>query len=270
MIEILMPCIERWHCIDLVLKNIRLATKPKDTQILAVVSASDKYTDYLEKELKKIFNKVRVVRNEVRGIDHDQLRKGWKTDKNWHTNINKQKMLNIQRTYQLMVENLDRTADYYWFIEDDTLFPLNTYGYYIKQIKELKADVISGVSYYWHEFQLSPRNFWILKNEIKEGRNLPEIEPMPIQESGIVKLGATGLGNVLAKAKVVKGWKPQYDIELGTGADIAFFHHCMVKEYNAYGIWDWYLPHITKYENGDFQILGRLKKGMEKLWNTKS
>ena len=166
--------------------------------------------------------------------------------------------------------------DYYWVIEDDTLFPFDTLERYMKLIDVFKADIISGVSYYWHSNYEYKRNFWnIIEKEHlignKESDGKISIETITEQDSGIIKIGATGLGNVLAKAETVWGWKPaeQLSMNICNGADIGFFYHAKKCGYKAFGVWDIYLPHITKYSNGDIQIYGRIDTSLQNLINKK-
>jgi len=267
-VEILFPTIERWHCIDLILKNMELANKPKNTQILCVCAGSDKYKNYVKRNLEKIFKKVNFIENPDEGIEHDKLRSVSKGEKDWTNEINIKKIENVYKTYSLAKENIDKDVDYYWFIEDDTLFPLDIFNRYFNLLKGLKADIITGVSYYWHEFGVSPRNFWNLEvtKVFGEDDNSSEftfnITPMNKQDEGVVKLGASGLGNVLAKKEVILEWQPQEHTNIGSGADISFFYNAYLKGFIAYGVWDIYLPHITKYENGDIAILGRIDKSL--------
>ena len=265
--EIIFPTIERWHCIDLVLENIRQAEKPDDIQVLIIASGSEKYKKYVEKKFKEIFKKVRVVRNKETGIEHDKLRKIqyenlWEPD----LKISVEKMHKVYRTYQLAKDNIDKTADYFWFIEDDTLFPLRTYSHYRNLMDILQADIISGQSYYWHTLDKIKRNFWKLLISKDNEVALKEFDGF-ISDEGIVRLGATGLGNVLATNRAVKTWQPMSLINLKSGADISFFLNAQVRGFPAYGIYNIYLPHITKYQNGDIEIRGRIDKSIIPLVN---
>jgi len=253
-VELIYPTIARWHCVDLMLKNLEKAEKPKNIQVLAIVASDDKFANYLEKGLKKIFKKVRVVRNDQKPVEHDELRGRIEGKKLWASDINLRKIQNVKETYELAMKHIDKTADYYWFIEDDTLFPLNTYSRMIKAMDLLEADVVSGISYYWHTDKKDPRNFWQFVKAVDEGignkgvkadDKAPSFQTMPPQDGGIAKLGATGLGNVIAKREVVKRWIPTEYPSIKSGADISFFWQCMQNGYSAYGIWDLFLPHIT-------------------------
>lgn len=257
--EIIFPTIERWHCIDMVLKNIEAANKPENCQILCVVNASDEYITYVKAKLINIFgeSKVRIVRNTDVTIEHSDLRK----DK-FASSIAKTEA--VYRTYQLARDNVDETVDYYWIIEDDTLFPLDIYDKYFALLFGLKADIITGVSYYWHFQMYSKRNFWDIsttsvfgdKDSSKESTFT--LKHMNTMEDGVSKLGATGLGNVLIKKHAFLSWNPAEYFHVTAGADISFFYNAQKKNHKAFGVWDIYLPHITKYENGDIEILGRI------------
>ena len=266
-LEILFPTIERWHCVDLVLENMRLAEKPENTQILCVLSGSDKYAKYVEKKLKEIFKKVRMVRNKDTFIEHDQLRKKqyeniWCPD----PKISFEKLLKVTHTYQLIKENVDKSADYYWFIEDDTLFPLNTFYNYLDMMRVLQADIVSGQSYYWHTLDKQKRNFWQIEN-ISNKKEPIKLKEMGFCDEGVVRLGATGLGNVLCKSEAVKTWSPKTFLYLQSGADISFFYNAEKRGLKAYGVWNIYLPHITKYQNNDIEIRGRIDKSIIPLVN---
>jgi len=211
MIEILLPMIERWHCVDWVLKNIELAEKPEDIQILCVITASDKYVEYVKKKLDKIFDKVRIIRKDDFAIEHDELRRRYysvKTNCN-PDKIREEKLRSVYRTYQKIVDNVDTEADYYWFIEDDTLFPLDIYSKYMNLIRKLRADIITGVSYYWHTKENRCRNFWNLEVTRTFGEKdtsnevALNVTPIQAQTVGIIRLGATGLGNVISKKEAV-------------------------------------------------------------------
>ena len=261
MIEIIFVTIPRWHCIDLVLKNLELASKPEDTQILAIISGDDKYAWYVEERLNKIFKKVRIYRTPDNPVEHDAIR--------LNHDVNQKKIENIYKAYRYALSNIDHSADYYWIIEDDTLFPLDTCNRYLGLMEGLNADIISGISYYWHEEM--QRNFWNLEMTrlFGEGDTSTEysskITPMQVQKNGVVRLGATGLGNVLVRRKAFEGWECQYNA--GQGADIDYFIYAYKNNFVAYGVWDIFLPHITKYENGDINILGRLDKSLIPIIN---
>ncbi len=260
MIEIIFPCIERRHCIDIVLKNMERAYKPEDTQILSIISGSDEYIEYVRERLNKIFKKVRIFKNWVHGIEHDEIRKDPK--------VTATKTSNVFDVYRIALSNVDHSAEYYWIIEDDTLFPLNVLRTYQNVMAGFDADAVSGISYYWHDEM--KRNFWNLNatsvfpddDTCKEVTlSLSDMKP---KEHGVVRLGATGFGNVLIKRGAFLGWEPQY--KRMCGADIDYFAYLEMNGFKAYGIWDVYLPHITKYENGDMAILGRLDKSLIPLF----
>jgi hypothetical protein len=265
--EILFPTIERWHCIDLVLENMRLAEKPDDIQVLAVVSGSEKYRKYVEGRLKSIFNKVRIVKNYDTPIEHSELRKiHYENFYDPDPKISVKKLLKVFHTYSLIKKNIDKTADYYWFIEDDTLFPLDVYKRYMAIMDGLRADIVSGQSYYWHTLDRQKRNFWKISNS--DDKNKPiKLDEMGICDEGIIKLGATGLGNVLCKKEAVTTWNPESYLYLRSGADISFFYNAQNRDLKAYGIWEVFLPHITKYQNGDIEIRGRIDKSIIQLVN---
>ena len=264
MIEIIFPTIERWHCINLILKNLELAMKPKDIQILSVISGSDRYADYVEKRLRSVFKVVKIVRKDEEGIEHDVIRKSGFKPKEVGT-----KLQQVYTTYELALKNIDKDADYYWFIEDDTLFPLDIFRQYKTLLDNLNGDIITGISYYWQSDKYS-RNFW----DIQTRRVFPKEdccnentfglskEDMPFQKEGVVRLGASGLGNVLAKKQTVLDWIPQIYARVGSGADVSFFHNAQKKGYVAYGVWHIHLPHITIFEDGGIEIRGRLDKSL--------
>jgi len=278
-VQFLFLTIERWHCIDMVLENIRLAEKPEGMNCLCVATGSDKYVDHVSKKLGEMFKEVKIVRNNDTFIEHSQIRY---SAENPLVNLEAKKAEDAKYkkvfdAYALMHENLDRTADYYWLVEDDTMFPLNTFRRYMCLLEGLNADVVSGISYYWHQHSPRPRNFWNideLNDEIgkKESNNGTRMRLLPMEdkESGVVRLGATGFGNMLAKAKPFLEWTPKELENQGRGtygADIEFFYNCMLKGYKCFGAWDIYLPHITKFENGDIAILGRIDRSLIQIIN---
>ena len=274
-IQILMPCIERWYCVDLMLRNFKLMEKPDGFHFsfLAAITNGGKYGDYLTKGLKKIFHQVEsfeIINNNV--LQHDDIRKG-----KINPQLSRKKALDVYHAYDELMKRLDPTADYYLIVEDDTLFPLNSIPRYLSLMEPLNASVLSGISFTWEPVSNHGNymNFWEFggrRDEIggKEQtgelpRNLIEIINMPYQKAGIAKLGAAGLGNVFIKGEVLRGWKPMDYIKLLGGADHAFFYYCEQNNYNAYGLWDHYLPHITKHENGDIEILGRIDNSLIKM-----
>ena len=253
----------------MVLENLKLAEKPEGISVLCVCAGPAEYQNGLADKLGKIFSKVEMVDNKDGWIDHDKIRK------NIHEfQVQVDKMYKVYGAYDLAMQHLDPTADYYWFIEDDTLFPLDTYSRYMKTMKEYDADVVSGQSYYWHTMGQIKRNFWGLK----EDKIFPEIDMAedktviiqdiyPERDEGVVKLGATGLGNVLAKGEVARGWKPMDWMHIQNGADIAFFYYCEKKGYKCFGDYGVFLPHITIYPGGDIEIRGRIDKSIIPLVN---
>jgi hypothetical protein len=165
----------------------------------------------------------------------------------------------VYDTYSRLVQAANRDADLFWFIEDDTLFPLDVFKRYSELMGALRADIVTGVSYYWHTLERHSRNFWAL--EVKKGADGAkelQLDPIGPQAHGAVLLGATGLGNVLAKREPVLSWSPESYVNIGSGADISFFYNAMRKGFRAYGVWDIFLPHITKHQNGDVELRGRL------------
>jgi hypothetical protein len=270
MIEIIFPTIPRWHCIDLILENLRLAEKPEDIQILCIASGDKKYTEYIETKLKKIFKKVRIVLTNNSFIEHDQLR-GINNDMA-SGKIYSDKLQNVYKTYQIAVDNIDKSADYFWFIEDDTLFPLNTYSRYMGELERLKGDIITGISYYWDTTNKITTNFWKVDFVKTFGENDTSNEKTILltlinEKKGVVKIGASGLGNVIAKKDIVLSWQPRKYLSLHSGADISFFINAIHKGFKAYGMCELYLPHITKYSNNDIEIRGRIDKSLIKLLN---
>lgn len=269
MTEILFPCIERWHCIDLVLKNLQMAVKPKDIQILCIVSGSKEYRDYLDKRLNEIFTKVRIIVNQDTFVEHDKLRSiQYENAYAPDLEISVIKMKKVYETYTLITQHMDRSADLYWFIEDDTLFPLDTFTRYTQIMEALKGDIVTGISYYWHTLDNMKRNFWKVEYKKVFGNNdtskemTIHLENIKDCNDGVVRLGASGLGNVLAKQRAVMSWIPKNYMHINSGADISFFVSAMERNYKAYGICNLYLPHITKYDGGDIEIRGRIDKNL--------
>lgn len=262
-VQIILPMIERWHCIDLMLANLRLANRPQDCSVLCVLTSGDEYFNYIKPKLEEIFENVQFVRKEGVGVEHSELRTRYYESNVPHDgeDIRMTKLKAVYDTYQKVVENIDRSVDYYWFIEDDTLFQIDIFDRYMQYMETLDADIVSGVSYYWHTESNHCRNFW----SIKPKGDTIELTPIPHQNHGVVYLGATGLGNVLAKKKAVTTWSPETYAEIGSGADISFFYNAMRKGLMAYGIWDIFLPHITKHTNGDIEIRGRIDRSLREL-----
>jgi hypothetical protein len=249
----------------MVLDNLALADKPADTQVLAVVSGSDKYAAHLEKRLKEIFVKVRIVRNSDTFIDHDKLRSvQYENAYAPDPKISVIKLRKVYETYSLVVENADKNADYFWFVEDDTLFPLDVLKRYFATLDALEGDVVTGISYYWHTLDNIKRNFWKLNYKPvfgdgdTSGEYTVHLDNMKDCNDGVVRLGACGLGNVLAKRDSVLTWVPKSFLNINSGADISFFLNCTLKGYKAYGLCNVYLPHISIYSGGDIEIRGRI------------
>ena len=259
--------IPRKHCIDLILENIKQAEKPEDLSILCICAGPEEYRDFLLNKLLEQFpvEKITFINNPDGWIDHDKIRK------NIHEfQIQVDKMLKVYDAYQLAIDNLDPTADFYWFIEDDTMFPLHTYNRYLEIMKEKDCDIVSGQSYYWHTMGQIKRNFWGLKEdrifeEYDECGDTTVVidDTYPERDDGVVKLGATGLGNVLAKGGVVRGWQPKDWLHIQNGADIAFFYYAEKKGFKAYGDYGIQLPHITIYPNKSIEIRGPIH---ESIW----
>lgn len=269
-VQILFPVIERWHCVDLMLRNLEKAQKPKNVSIVSVVSCSDPFFERLKSGLNDIFGEqsTKIIRKDDKWIDHDQLRSlYYETDlKPDNQDVRIEKLKAVYSTYTLLINNIDRESDLFWFIEDDTLFQLDIYNRYLDFMKILNADIITGVSYYWHTESNHSRNFWNVSVQNGDGneRRLT-LAPIPAQRSGVVELGASGLGNVLAKRDTVLTWVPESYIDIGSGADISFFYSAMKHHFKAYGIWNIFLPHITKHTNGDIEIRGRIDKSLSPL-----
>lgn len=273
MIEVLLPMIERRHCNNLVLRNIEKAEKPKDCQALAVVSASEEYTKFIQKRLEQIFSKVRVINSNCNWIEHDEIRPELDNGVNWsNSGKNQDKMAKVCNTYKLLKENADRNADYYWNIEDDNLFPLDTFPRYMNLMQGLKADIITGVSYSWYEAKLAT-NFWTIKLKNVFGENDSSKEKMysadyfPYLDSGIVRLGACGLVNVLMKKEALLSWTPTKMLGLGSAADVSFFINAQEKGLKAFGVWDISFPHITVINDEYYQIMGKIDESIMELIN---
>lgn len=272
--QIIFINIPRPHCIDQVLENLAMAEKPEDISMVCVCAGPKKYQEQLEAKIKNIYplglpGKITFVENKDGWIDHDKIREDITA-----LQVQIDKMLNVYKAYDLAIQNLDPTADYYWFIEDDTLFPLHTFKRYMEVMKEKDCDIVSGQSYYWHTLKDYKRNFWGLK----EDRIYPDqdecedvsvqiVDSYPEKDEGVVKLGATGLGNVLAKGEVVRGWKPMDFVKINNGADIAFFYYAQKAGFKAYGVYDISLPHITLYPDGGIEIRGKIHENIIKIVN---
>jgi len=248
--------------VDLLLANLQAARKPEGVQVLCAVTSGDKFHDYLRDGLKGIFGEsVRILRQPGSGIEHDEIRRRHYECRLQYEREDPQieKLKAVFKTYQLLLSNVDRSADFFWFIEDDTLFPLDVFDRYLDFMRVLRADIVTGVSYYWHTQERHARNFWSIKDlRDKDGVKALRLDPIPGEREGVVRLGATGLGNVLAKAESVLSWTPESYMDIGSGADISFFYNAMRKGFRAFGLWDTYLPHITKHVNGDIEIRGRI------------
>jgi len=262
-VEVILPAIERWHCLDLLLKNMEKAEKPEGVQVLCVATCGDSYASKLESGLISIFgkDKTRLIRKSGTWIEHDKLRREYYESpllpEGEDTRLTK--LRSVYDTYSKIVELVDRSADLFWFIEDDTLFPLDVFTRYKQYMDVLRADAVTGVSYYWHTLEKHSRNFWSLSvKKSPDGARELKLEPMEPMQSGVVHLGATGLGNVLAKSETVLSWSPESYVDIGSGADISFFYNAMRRGFRAYGVWDIFLPHITKHQNGDIEIRGRV------------
>lgn len=269
--QIIFINIPRPHCIDMVLENIALADKPSQPSVVCVCAGPKSYRDNLARKLAstKGIGEVKMVDNYDGYIDHDKIREDITA-----LQVQIDKMLNVYKAYDLAMQNLDPTADYYWFIEDDTLFPLHTFNRYMEVMKEKNCDIVSGQSYYWHTLKDYKRNFWGLKEDKVfpdqdecEDVNVQIVDSYPEKDEGVVKLGATGLGNVLAKGEVVRGWKPMDYVKINNGADIAFFYYAQQKGFKAYGIYDISLPHITLYPDGGIEIRGKIHENIIKIVN---
>lgn len=275
--EIIFPTIERWHCVDLILRNLEEAERPDPLQILTCISGGQEYAAYVTKRLKDIVGaeNLRVIRKQS-GYDHDALREEYydlpENQRPMKRDIRTKKLEEVYDTYQRIVDQADPNVDYYWFIEDDTLFPLDVLSRYKRLMEAKNADIVTGISYYWHTGMNHERNFWHLAiSEVFPGEESSEttfsLAKMNNQESGIVKLGATGLGNVLCKREAVEKWKPKMYTDIGSGADISFFLCAKKHNLSAYGAWGIYLPHITKYANGDIEVRGRIDKSLIPIIN---
>lgn len=274
-VQIILPIIERWYCVDLLLSNLKEAVKPKDCSVLSICTSGDAFYEHLKNGLDSIFGKknVEIIRKQGSFVEHSQLRKNYyeASIPVSGEDIRLTKLRAVFSTYDIAVEAVDRTVDYFWFIEDDTLFQLDIFDRYVDYMNVLRADIVTGVSYYWHTDKNHSRNFWDLKVERnKEGFNQIELRPINCEDSGVIRLGATGLGNVLATREAVLSWKPESYVDMGSGADISFFYNAMVKGFRAFGIWDIYLPHITNHQGGDIEIRGRIDKSLLHLLGVKN
>ena len=272
--QILFPTIERWHCIDLILRNLELAYKPKNTSILCAITAGDKYANYVKDRLNKLFKEVTVFRMDKgygAGMDHNRIRYHNDERDNETRKIELARCHAILGTYMMLTKNMDKNADYTWFIEDDTLFPLDVYTRYMNILNALDGDVVAGVSYHWHQFATVPHNFWKI-NVLKTptGQALVKLESMQQKEEGVIKLGAAGLGNTLAKTEVVADWGrhiKEYAEITDMGADISFFHHLEKTNKKAFGVWSVHLPQVSIHEDGNIQFYGKIDKSLIPMLN---
>lgn len=269
MIEIIFPTIPRWHCIDLMLKNIQAAHKPDDIQVLAVVSGDDEYAQYVEDGFKKIFDRVRIVRNDDVYIEHDKLRERQYESQQPDLDVSVKKLLKVYQTYTLAVQNADKKADYYWIMEDDTLFPLDTYDRYMQVMDFMGGDIVTGISYYWHTGDTGKRNFWKVHWKKTDKTYDVKLTNMEDCDDGIVKLGASGLGNVICKREALLTWTPKTFLSIKSGADISFFINALERNYPAYGLCNLSLPHITRHQKGAIEIKGKIEESLIPLINGK-
>jgi len=269
--EIVFITCERWHCIDMLIDNIRQASKPRNYQVLAVVQGSRQYMKYVRDKFEEFAPSVRAIKIPGKPVDHSILKDKMKKVRTWKVPEQDQKKQNVETAFRMAVENSDDGMDLYWIIEDDTLFPLDTFKRYRKIMEAMKGDAVSGVSYSWHNERPEVRNFWefvpVLDKKSDENVSIPvfTLKSMPYQESGVSRLGSTGTGNVLAKNKPWTTWEPKWMRSISSGADISFWLNSYLRGYPAYGIWDVRLPHITTYPDGDIAIIGRLDKSLHHL-----
>lgn len=269
-VEVLLPTIERWHCIDLVLNCLGAAEKPDDYQILAVVQAGDKFKQHVEQRLKEINPRTRVIQRTEEGFDHDALKKGYNETGNWvSSQAQNNKIREVHLTYAALQKHADPTADYYWIMEDDTLFPLDFYIRALAAMKALRSDAVAGVSYRWRTRPPENTNFCRINREWVSGdkNNLPiekvSFPRFPVQPSGVVKLGMTGLSGLVCKKECVQTWRPQHIPEFNSGADVSFSLNMEKNGFKFHGCWDLTLPHIikSKTDNG-FEILGKIDESL--------
>ena len=265
-VEIIYPTIERPEVLSVMLKCLKACEKPKDIRILAIVQASKGYKDRVEDGLRKIFENVRVVHLDEQGIDHIELGKAFKgNEEGWKENQKQiEKLEKLYRTYQNAVDNASRDVDYFWLMQDDQPFPPDTYPHFRKMIADTGGDIAAGVSFSWRNEEGMNHNFW----EIEEGQTpdeenlaFPRIR-LPIQEKGIIRIGATGLSNLLCKKDCFLNWKPVYDPKKNWGGDVSFFVNAWKQGYKAFGDWGHPIPHMTKNEEGEIRVLGRIKKNL--------
>jgi len=221
--------------------------------------------------LKKIFKKYRIVRNPDFGIDHSEIRTTFEQGQTWtQSPINQKKIDKVSRAYQLVRKSVDEDVDYYWIIEDDNIFPLNTYDRYWGFMTAVDCDVVCGMSYSWNipNTLPMPHNFW----NIATKRVFPDndscndvtyvVTMVPYQTKGIYLMGASGLVNVFMKKKCMMAWLPHSIPHIGSAADCSFWINAKKNEFVGYGLWEVRLPHITKYANDDIQIVGRIDKSL--------
>lgn len=272
-VQIIFPTIVRWHCVDLVIENIKLAVKPRNVSMLIVCPNDEEYIDHLKKKLKEIGIKYEIVINPEEGIEHDIIRPEITSEEFSRTQIsysNIRKTDNIFRTYKLAIEHCDKTADYYWIIEDDNLFPLDSYTRLKDAMRKKRASISSGLSWHWHSNE-EIHNFWqlTLKNSIPflEAETKMSIELIPKREKGIDRIGATGFCNMLTEGELFRNWKPiKTQNNWGSGADICYCAWAYINGKTIAGIWDLELPHITKYDDGKIRVIGKIDQTLFPLF----
>ncbi|MEM5854660.1 MAG: hypothetical protein QXG39_08620 [Candidatus Aenigmatarchaeota archaeon] len=261
-IQLCLITIGRKHSLSLVLRCIKKCEKIGEIEYFAFnAGAKKEIKEWLEKEGFK------VIDVEQEPIEHNQI---WETlsgetrdlerIKNFREDLNRKKIKNIFETYKIVKANILDDADFVWIIEDDQPFPPDALPKMIEVFKKYpNAWVVAGVSYYWHQpTQRAFRNFWELKPIFQEKMRL---EPIPYQGQTIDKIGATGTGCVLVKKEAIKSWEiEKYEPQIGP--DIDFFRHVAAQNKDAYGRWDLVIPHMTIYEDGSVELVGRIQKNL--------
>ena len=262
-IQMILITIPRYHSIGMVIENIKRAEKPQNMELLVIASGDDKYIEYLEGQLKGLDYK--LIRNKDKSVDHDRIRREMDSD----PRVNDDKRYYAFRAYELAQKHCNPDADYYWFAEDDNLFPLDTYPRYMKALKNQNAEMVSGLSWHWFDNHFEGHNFWRLTLTQTFPPAFPakevsmRVEQLPQKDWGTEPIGAVGTCNMICKGDIFRG----YDVMKGwatynTGVDLALCIYAYEQNKKLLGIWDLELPHISKLEDGGIKIYGKIDKSL--------
>lgn len=265
-IQLCLVTIGRKHSLPLVLRCIKKCEKIGEIEYFAFnAGAKKEIREWLEKEGFK------VIDIEQEPIDHHQLHevKEGETREHakeikLHQDLVKKKDQNVIETYKVIQKNILPDADYVWFIEDDQPFPPDTLPKYLEVFEKYPdAWVVAVVSYnYWHTVRRVWRNFWNIKIIEMDSKKLARMEEMEYKGQPIEKIGATGTGNLLVKREAVVDWAIGTHCENLGGVDIDFFSDLAKKGRSVYGRWDVISPHMTIYEDGSVELVGRIQKNL--------